>query len=219
MINVQIQLKGVDKVDKLLASIQRQMPKVTDQVTGDVGTEATKRIREAVKRGNIYPPPRPGTLRKREIGKLAGPGGPVIYVYGSKRALVRSGAMAKAIRYKKQKRGHWQMDINPIFGEYSGGRQISLAHIAYLQETGFERSIPVTYRMLRYLHVLARGGSKPSGRRGFKSKSTVPDGETGKMITVRVPPRPVFTLNFDQIQLSQFDAWIEASLRKHLRMA
>lgn len=218
MINVQIQLKGLDKVENLLGRIHKQMPRVADQTVGDVGKEATKVIRKAVYQGRIHPPLFPMTMRKREMGKLAGPGGPAIPKFGSKKVLFRSGSMAKAIRYRHRKRGHWQMDIDPVPGEYSGGKQISLAHIAYLQETGFSVKIPVTYRMLRYLHVLSGKGTRSGGRRGFKAKSTKPDGKTGKVISVNVVPRPVFTSNFDQISESKFDDWLEASLRKRFKV-
>lgn len=131
----------------------------------------------------------PRTRIKRLKGKLPGkwPGVPT---YPGNKSLVRSGEMLKATVMKHRKYDG-TIFVESRIGAVSGGRSVPLSTISVLQEHGFVTSIPVTIRMQRYLWALfsvrTAGGTK-----GPPSRKVNPDKRTGEVITVVVPPRPIW---------------------------
>lgn len=131
------------------------------------------------------------TQAKYAIRKQAGERWPAMPAYPGAVPLSRSQALARAIVSAKESNLRYAVGVRAgAMGKFSGGRTVSLADIALMQEEGYVRSIPMTLRMNAYLRIIYKGGGR-KGRRGF-----LPDQQTGYTVNVRIPPRPVWRTVF-----------------------
>lgn len=135
----------------------------------------------------------PGTLAKRKYGKSAGYW-PAIPAYQGDRPWIRSGTLMGSIQRKKT--GPFKWTVAPEEGvvlPFSGSGTISgimtADRAATLLEYGFTVSIPETYRMRGYLARMYMKATGSGGKKRHKSNLSV---KTGRVLTVRVPPRPLF---------------------------
>jgi hypothetical protein len=158
-----------------------------------------ERVQKAISAGAAPGPPLSRfTITKRRFGKLAGAGGPAIPAYGGQKPWLRSGILLRSIRFKRMSKKRWSVYPEARPSKFAGGKTVTTDYLAGLLEYGFTVSIPETMRMRRYLFKLFQksagsGGSGGRKYRGFDSR------QTGRTLTVRVPPRPVFHWVNDQL--------------------
>lgn len=165
------------------------------RAAGDAIADAFKeRVQLAmVNRKGSGPPLSPFTLAKRRAGKSAGRW-PAIPAYGGSRPFMRSGALMQSIRRKKTGPLTWQVGpeegkIMPFSGSGFLSGIMTTDRVMSLLEYGFTVSIPETVRMHRYFRRMYYKGSKSGGS---QRKQASGDEKTGRILTVRVPPRPIF---------------------------
>lgn len=151
-----------------------------------------ERVQKTIATGRAPGPPLSRfTLMKRRLGKLAGAGGPAIPAYGGNKPWLRTGNLLRAIRFKRMSKTRWSVYPEARMLPYAGGKRIPATVVASILEYGCTISISETHRMRRYLRKLfmrsASGGRSASGMKKFRAGAP-----TGRTLSVRIPPRPVF---------------------------
>lgn len=186
-------MEGMEEAQATAQIIRARTKPVLSRCLEEIAQRATLSVSSAVSGGTARPHSSL-TLRKYRIGKTQGAIWPPIPPYPSARPLRRSGALANAIDYEKMAPLRFVVGVDAgAKGEFSGGMTIPLSWIAALQETGFTRVLPVSLRMRHYLRVLwGEVVNQPTGRH-------LPPGQTGRVLTVWVPARPVWGQTFDRI--------------------
>jgi hypothetical protein len=184
--------------------------KAMDRSLADTSERAAEQLRENIRRGTVQKLSG-GTLLKRAYGKRKGKVWPAIPAYESKRPLFRSGALANAITAAKIGDLHHKVGVEPKMGAFSGGTYLNLPAIAAAMETGYTATVPITHRMQAYLHILLGGKSS-------RQRWHMPEGFTGRTLTVRVPARPLWAQTWGGFE-KQFDRSIPRAFFEALPLA
>lgn len=217
LIVIKVTDRGVLNLPLICRTFEKNFVPAVNLAMGKAADAYKERLQLAMaNRKSPGPPLSPFTLAKRRYGKLAGRH-PAIPAYQGIRPWMRTGTLMQSIKRTKVDYKTWSVGpeegvVLPFSGSGSMFGIMTADRAAFLLEYGFTVTIPVTYRMQRYFNRMYYKATKSGGKKRIYPTDSK---KTGRTITIRVPPRPVFHWVNDQM-LDEYPNIIMEAFEKRL---